>query len=284
MKKLLLALTALVISAALAGQGTFPTEEEGRMLLNSKTGIVLDASSFSPFNPAIREAVENYWTITPFEFISVNEFNERMNDPSYSFLVVTETTYQRDRSGASYSFLNLLLGKEVRHIDDMPEFAAIPLAFAGGDEDEIDYQYKLGLILLFMQKHARVVMENSSSPGVRFLRYYNKYVPEIEGKTILARAEDMAESLRTEAAIADHYDGEFRLVSEDEIIEAVAERRPNTLILHKVGPPGELNGAYVFKMLISTEDAKIYYHNEHRINRRSPNGFLRADLRRMSRF
>lgn len=283
MKKLLAVQLFLAVAAGLAAQAPYPTEEDGRLLMASKTCVVLENSPFSEFNAAIREAVTAYWTLTPFEFIDINEFNKRRQDPSYSFLVLTETEYEKDKSGSTFAFINLLLGKKVRNLEELPEFCAIPLDFAGEDADAW-YAYKMGLIVRFIQSHAQVVIANPKNQGVRFLKYYNQYVPEIANKTIMAREEDMDESLKTEEAISSIYSGRFLLVTEDEIRAAVAEKRPNTLILHKVGPPEELTGAFVFKMLIGTDDARMYYFNNHKVDARNPNGFLPADLRRVARF
>jgi hypothetical protein len=283
MRKLLLISLQLLITASLLSQAPLPTVEEGSLLLQSKTCVVLENSPFSEFNPAIREAVTDFWTLTPYEFITIDEFNKRRQDPSWSFLVLTESFYERDKSGSAFVFLNLLLGKKVRNLEDMPEFCAIPLSFADEDADA-DYGYKLGLVVKFIQQHAGVIIDNPSTPGVRFLKYYNKFVPEIEGKTILAREIDMEPSIASEDEIKSLFSGDFRIVNDTEIRDAIAERRPNTLILHKVGPPEETRGAYVFKMLIGTDDARIYYYNNHKIDQRNPNGFLPADLRRIGRF
>lgn len=283
MRKVPIILLQLTLAVSVMAQAPFPTAEEGRLLLASKTCVVLENSPFSEFNPAIRSAVTDYWTLTPFEFITVDEFNKRRQDPSFSFLVLTESFFERDKSASAFAFLNLMLGKKVRNLEDMPEFCAIPLDFAGEDADA-EYGYKMGLLVEFVQQHAKVVIDNPRTPGVRFLRYYNKFVPEIDGKTILAREIDMAASIASEDEIKNFFSGNFRLVTENEIKDAIAEKRPNTLILHKVGPPDETNGAYVFKMLIGTDDARMYYFNNHKIDQRNPNGFLPADLRRIGRF
>lgn len=282
MKKIYLFLI-LCLPFLVNAQGPFPTVEEGKLLLNSKTCVVLENSPFSMYNPAIREAVEEYWTITPYEIIGIDEFNKRRGDPAYSFIVLTETDYERDKSGSTFAFINLLLGKKVRNLEEMPEFCAIPLDFAGEDADA-EYGYKLGVILRFIQQHAQVVIDNPKTPGVRFLKYYNQYVPGIVEKTILAREEDMDESINSAQAVGALYTYPFLIVSEEEIQKAVSEKRPNTLILHKVGPPDELEGAFVFKMLIGTDDARMYYFNNHKIDVRNPNAFLPADLRRIGRF
>ncbi|MBE0673307.1 MAG: hypothetical protein IH591_01475 [Bacteroidales bacterium] len=283
MKKIVFLFLLMFSGILISAQAPFPTAEEGKLLMSSKTCVVLENSPFSGFNPAIREAVTAYWTITPFEFIDINEFNARRQDPAYSFLVLTENDYEKDKSGSTFAFINLLLGKKVRNLEELPEFCAIPLDFAGEDAEE-EYGYKMGLIIRFIQEHSALVVNSPKTPGIRYLKYYNQYVPEIAGKTILAREEDMEESISGEEAISAIYSSGFRLVSEEEIIKAVAEKRPNTLILHKVGPPDELTGAYVFKMLIGTDNARMYYFNTHKIDQRNPNGFLPADLRRIARF
>jgi hypothetical protein len=55
------------------------------------------------------------------------------------------------------------------------------------------------------------------------------------------------------------------------------------VILHKVGPVGDRNSGYCFKMLIGTDDANMYYYNQHIIDKANPNGLLPADLKRLAK-
>ena len=66
-------------------------------------------------------------------------------------------------------------------------------------------------------------------------------------------------------------------------MKAIENKAPNTLILHKVGPVGEDNSGFCFKMLIGTDDSDMYYYNQHLIDKTNPNGFLPADLKRLAR-
>jgi len=283
MRHFLFALFLILQPVSLFSQAPFPTEEDGKMLLASKTCIVLENNPFSMYNPAIKQAVTDYWTLTPYEFIDIAEFNKRKSDPAFSFIVLLETDYEKDKTGATFAFVNLILGKKVKNLEEMPEFCAIPIDFAGEDA-EGNYDYKLGMVIRFIQQHAKMVMDNPKSSGVRYLKYYNKYLSEVVNRTILAREEDMDATLRSAEEIGKVYPYPFLLVSEDEIMKAIAEKRPGTLILHKVAPPDELTGAYVFKMLIGTDDARMYYFNNHKISDKNPNGFLPADMSRIARF
>lgn len=282
MKKILLILLILPLSVIINGQAPFPVKDEIKQFMASKTCIVLENDPFSSFNAFIKEAVKSYWNITPYEFIETKEFNIRRLNPAYSFIVLTETNFDKDKSGSVFSFINLLQGKKVDKLNELPEICAIPLSFAG--EDDFGYSYKLGAILSFMQKHAKMISEDPSLTGRKYLKYYNKFVPEVINKTILIKEEDLAPDISTIERIKAIYRYEIRIVTEEEIVDAIAKKTPNTLVLHKVGPVGEWKTGYCFKMLIGTDDANMYYYNQHMIDEKNPNGFLESDLKRLARF
>jgi hypothetical protein len=282
MKKILLPLFLLLITAALKGQAPFPSKEEIGQFMTSKTCIVLEDDPFSSFNAYVKDAVKSFWKVTPYEFISIVEFNRRRSDPAYSFILLTQTSYEKDKTGGLFNFINLIVGKKVKELGDNPEICAVPLSFAGVDDTE--YGYKLGVILAFMQNHAKLISEDPSKTGRKYLKFYNENAPEVIKKTILVKEEDLAPEISTEAAVKAVYPFPFQIVPEEEIQKAIEEKRPNTLILHKVGPVGENKNGYCFKMLFGVDDAKMYYYNQHMANSRNPNGFLSSDLDRLARY
>ena len=136
-----------------------------------------------------------------------------------------------------------------------------------------------------MQKHASLIIEDPSKTGRRYLRFYNENVPEILNRTILIRKEDLSVNINSIEKIRAIYSGRVEIVTEEEIVKAIETKRPATVILHKVSPVGEFkDSGYCFKMLIGTDDSNMYYYNEHLIDKRNPDGFLPADLRRLGRF
>jgi hypothetical protein len=281
MRKFFMLTAAAIVSLCLKGQAPFPSKDEIKQFLASKTCVVLEEDPFSFYNKYITEAVKNYWKITPFEFIDVKEFNLRRRKPAFSFIVLTETNFDKDKSSI-FNFINLLQGKKVDKLGELPEICAIPLSFAG--ENDIGYSYKLGIILSFMQKHAQMISEDPSLTGRKYLKYYNKYVPEVSKKIILVRKEDLSPDISAIGSIKAIYPHDIKIVTEDEIMEAILKKAPNTLILHKVGPIGDRKTGYCFKMLIGVDDANMYYYNQHMIDSRNPNGLLVSDLKRLARF
>jgi hypothetical protein len=225
--------------------------------------------------------VKDFWNITPYEFIEAKEFNLRRKDPAYSFLVLTETNFDRDKSGSVFNFINLLQGKKVDKLVEVPEICAVPLSFLGADDYE--YGFKLGVILSFIQKHARMISEDPSLTGRKYLKYYNKFIPEVQSKTILVKKADLVPDISTIEQIKAIYPYKILIVTEAEIVKAIENKTPNTLILHKVGPVATKKSGYCFKMLIGTDDSNMYYYNQHMIDKSDGNGLLPADLKRLAK-
>ncbi len=283
MKKILFILSVLCFTVTLFSQAPFPSKEEIEQFSKSKTCVVLEDDPLSDFNFYIKDAMKEYWTITPYEFMTVSDFNVRRISNSLSFIVLTDTNYDKDKSNSVFNFINLLQGKKVDKLGEMPEICAVPLSFAG--EEDSEYGYKLGALLSFMQKHAQLIMEDPSKTGRKYLKYYNENIPAAMDKTILFKQEDLAPEIGTVDKIKAVYKNKAEIVSEEDIVNAIRNKTPNTLILHKVGPVGEnIKEGYCFKMLIGTDDANMYYYNQHLIDKNNPNGFLPADLRRLARF
>ena len=281
MKTTFLAISLFFSALLLTGQAPFPNKEEIRQFTLSKTCIVLEDASLSPYNTFIKKAVKDFWKITPYEFIEVSEFNVRRLDDKYSFIVLTQTNFGKDKTNGLYNYINLLQGKNVRKIGEMPEICAVPLSFGGADD--LDYGYKLGAILSFIQKHAKMISEDPSLTGRKYLKYYNKFIPDVRNKTILVKQEDLVSDISTIDKIKAIYNNKIEIVTEDDIVKAIENKTLNTVILHKVGPVGDTNSGYCFKMLIGTDDSNMYYYNEHMINKTNPNGLLPADLKRLAK-
>ena len=149
---------------------------------------------------------------------------------------------------------------------------------------EEEYSYKLGLIIRFMQYHADLVMKNPTTSALRYLKYYNKNVPEIRGKTILVREDDLAPEISYGGENRAYYPYSVKIVDEEEIIRAVEEKDKDVLIVHKVGPDGVKQTGTCMKMLIGTDDAIMYYYDSHMVDSKNANGLLISDLKRLARF
>ena len=281
MRTLLLTFGLFFSALFLAGQAPFPNKDEIRQFDASKTCVVLEDDPFSSYNSIIEESVKEYWKITPYEFITVADFNVRRLNPAYSFIVLTLTNFDKDKSHGLYNFINLLQGKNVNKLGEMPEICAIPLSFAG--VDDLEYSYKLGPILLFMQKHAQMILKDPSLTLRKYLKYYNKNIPDIKDKTILLEQEDLTPEIATIEKIKAIYTSNIEIVTKEDIIQEIKNKTSNTVILHKVGIKGDRKSGYCFIMLLGINDSEMYYYNLHLIDKANPNGLLPEDLKQLEK-
>jgi hypothetical protein len=282
MKKIFTIAFISLILVSVKAQAPFPSAEEIKQFMESKTCVVLEDDPFSSFNAFVKDAMQSFWTVTPYEYISIVEFNKRRTKPEYSFLVLTQTNFEKDKTGGLFNFVNLIQGKKVNSLSENPEICAVPLSFAG--EDDTEYGQRLGIILAFMQNHAKMIAADPKLTGRRYLRYYNVNAPEVVKKTILVKEEDLAPEISTAEAIRAVYPFPVKIVSEEEIVEAIHKKTPATLILHKVGPVGNAKAGLCFIMLFGVDDAVLYYWGQHKYNDKNPNGLLESDLSRLARY
>jgi len=280
-KIFLMSLALFLTAELLQGQAPFPTQDEIRQFNASVTCVVLEDDPFSSYNIYIKDVVRDTWKVTPYEFISVKEFNVRRLNPAYSFIVITQTNFDADKSHGLYNFINLLQGKDVNKLAEMPEICAIPLSFAG--VNDLEYSYKLGPILAFMQKHARQISDDPSLTLRKYLKYYNRNIPNIKDKTILVEKDDLTPGIATLDKIRKFYTHSIEIVTTDEVMSSIEQKKPNTIILHKVGPRGDRYSGYCFVMLLGIADGEMYYYNLHLVDNENPNGLLPADLKRLEK-
>ena len=262
-------------------QEYIPTVADIRQFPQTKTMMVLEESLMSEYNFSIRDAAPDEWNITPFDFMEWRNFEAQKRDRTLSFLLINNVTIENDKSNTRYLFMSLLLGGTNRSLANMPDLCSIPLAYDGADEET--YTYKIGVFLHFIQNHVKLLTDDPSIATKNVFQHYNKNIQELGDKTLYLIAEELADDVNTVEKIRRVYDGQFKLVTKEDIQRAIADRDPNVVFLHKVGPSRNQANTRCFKILVGAADAQFYYFDYHTINNRTPNGFLASDFRKLSR-
>lgn len=281
MKKTLLTLASVVFALCLTAQNSVPTPADYDNFDQSHTFVVLDDNVMSDFNLTIEKTMKAEWTPTKFDFISRKEFEAKRVDPSYSFLLTTTVTYEKDKTKARYTYLSLLMGKEKSKVNTMPDLISIPLAYTSVVDQK--YVYKLNAFLRFILKHVELMKEQPKLISKTPLVYYNKNIKSLKDKTLYLIKEELHKDLQTEAAVAKVYKNKFKFVTEAEVAEAIRNRQKDVVFLHKVGPEVAKYNTRCFKIVMGADDSEIYYFDYHNIDKKSPDRLLRDDLKRMSK-
>lgn len=281
MKRIFALIGALVLTISLSFGQANSRKQDLDQFLKTTTYIVLDNNPMSEWNMKLREYASKHWHITPIKFISDSEFESMRQDIDKSFIVRMKFRFPGDKVKANYIFFSIVNGSAVRHMTDMPEICSVPLGYETADQES--WSYKLGSLLQFAQKHIKLLQQKPELMGSNVLQYYNKHIPELGNKEIWVVEQDLAPEVRSLTMIRNNYKGVVRIVSPEDIVKAIDERRTDVVYLHKVGPERSNVKARIYKCLIGAGDDVIYYFDYHMMSKRHGDGFLRKDFRRLNR-
>ncbi|MFP4046132.1 MAG: hypothetical protein ACLFT4_00045 [Bacteroidales bacterium] len=282
MKVKLFVLSLLIYAPTIVAQEYVPDEEELDKFFTTETKVVLRPNPISTYNPKIKDAVESNWEITEYDFLEYNKFDEMRKKPEYSFLTDNIVVFEKDKTKARYRFLSVLLGERTRRLEDMPTIVAVPLAYKEVDEEY--WNYKLEVLVRFIQNHIKLMKENPDIISDNIFDYYNDNMEDISGKTLYLIKEELAEDVNTRKEIEQYYPYDFELVTREDIEKAIKEKDENVVFLHKVGPQGSRLRARCYKILIGAKDADFYYFDYHNVVKgKRPDGFLKKDFKKLKR-
>jgi len=281
MKKMLYFIMLVIFSYNIYGQNYVPKREDILAFFKTKTLVVLEDNPLSEYNFVIKNIMKQEWTVTPYDFISRQEFESKRFDPQYSFIYMSKVSFERDETDAEYRFLFLSLGGNYFQLSQMPDLVAIPVSYYGVDEDS--YGYKIGILIRFMQNHILLLKENPEISSSNVFDYYNKNIKDIKNKTLYLLENELSKDVNSAARIKKIYPYKFKIVTKDDIEKAIRERDENVVFLHKVGPEGTKLNARCYKILIGAADANFYYFDYHKISNNKPDGMLESDFKKLAK-
>jgi hypothetical protein len=277
LKGIIPACAFLCTGIILYGQSYVPSRQDIMTFPTTKTLVVLEDNPLSEFNSIIKTVMQQEWNVTEFDFVTNKEFEAKRLDPQYSFIYMSRVTFESDKTDAAYRFLHLSLGGDYFRLNEMPDIASVPLAYYGVDEDR--YAYKLAILVRFIQNHSRLIQEHPEIVTANVFKHYNDNIKDIRGKILYLLKEELALEVNSPSRIKGVYPYEFKIVTTEDIEQAIRERNPNVVFLHKVGPEGTKINARCYKVIIGAADANFYYFDYHKISDKKPDGFLGSDFK-----
>ncbi|MDR2011081.1 MAG: hypothetical protein LBQ22_11450 [Bacteroidales bacterium] len=282
MNKILALILFVIISYNIFSQITIPTgtKQEINKFLKNITCVVLKNEFMSDYNDAIKAAISDHWTITPVEYIKESEFHKLRKDVSKSFLVINQVYFDKDKSSTLFDFLILTNGGNFKTVNDMPTICGVPLSYSKAPEE--DYNYKLGLIVKFIQNHIELCISNPAINQDNAVDYYTGISGIPDDKIFYVLADELAPELRNQSLFSKNYPYNYKFSSKEEIAELIKNNDKNAVILHKISPYSDNNHGYCIKIIIDTENAIIYYYDMQKVNKNNPPFLLPDDLKNLS--
>jgi hypothetical protein len=271
----------LAVNNSVYAQEYIPTAADIKHFAGTKTILVLEDNPMSEYNLILKETAPAEWHITPYDFMTWKKFETQKTDASLSFVIMNKVNFEKDKSNVLYLFMSLVLGGKYKGLSDMPDLCSVPIAYYGAQEET--YMYKIAIFLRFLQNHVQLITQDPSISAKNIFQYYNKNIQKLDGKTLYLIAGELEKDVNTAAKIKKVYDGSFKLVTEEEIRQAIENRDSNVVFLHKVGPGKRQEKAHCFKILVGAADAQFYYFDYHKTSDKVPDAFLVSDFKKLSR-
>ena len=135
----------------------------------------------------------------------------------------------------------------------------------------------------FIQNHVNLINEKPEIISSNIFKYYNDNIKDIHAKTLYLVQDELSPSISTPARIKAIYPYKFKIVTREEINQAIKDNNEDVVFLHKVGPEGKRSQARCYNILIGAADANFYYFDYHMITEKNPDGFLESDLKKLAK-
>jgi len=278
MKKLAFFVLLSLIALFTFGQIKVASEKYIADFKKTTTLLVIDENNFSEFNEVIETCMKNFWKITPYEVLNVNDFEKKRKDPKYSFIILSEASMKHFDNFYSFNILNFVLGSNTSSMDEMPDLGSVPLSYVEVDEDS--YLYKMGAFLMYMQLN---ITNPELNESIKVQNLKDVCSPDLKNKELWFVEEDLATDVNTIEKIKKIYPYAVKIVTAEDIEKAIFDKNAKVALLHKVGPEGTETKGYCMNFIIAAKDGQLLYSHDHKIDADSPDAFLIKDFKKIGK-
>lgn len=278
MRKTIIFIISIILPIAASAQAQINTKKVKISDFTQKvTKVVLNGNDF--FDITFQEEITARWRISPYEFCTLEEFEQLKGNENYYFLMTTYGQFRKE-TAPGLQFLTLVKGGKGadKGIADMLEVVSLPFASA---------EYPSGRELVFLpafldiiQSHTLASMENDYN-GYGGLASNNISLGKTDDMEIVLSEDDLNDLVSQEQKSKAEGKGVI-ITDEDDADQYMLDNVPGTLVSYVAVPSEPVYGSYCYKMLIDAQTHKLYYFKRHRIGKKTGAGFLPDDIDRIT--
>lgn len=263
----------LSASICMSGQAQITTKKEKLSDFTLKTmKVVLSGNDF--IDPALKQAIKNTWTLSPYEFCTFEEFDNLKQNESFYFLIPVKAQFRKE-SAPGTMLLVLAKGKAgAKGPDDMLEVVSIPLCaadFPSGRE---------AAILPGLTDIIQSYVSKSLSGGFSGLGSITKRISS-DSKIYIAESE-VSEGESLESLKKYEKRGVY-IVPDETADEIFTEGEGDALISYLVAPFEPEKGSVYWTMLIGARTHELHHLQRHIVGDDGYVGFKKRDFSSFSR-
>ena len=275
MKKFLILLAAIIMPLAAAAQAQITTKKIKISDFPEKTTKVVLTGNVL-YDAVLKEEIAARCRIAPYEFCSLQEFNELKGKSNYYFLITTKGQFKTEGE-PGLQFLTLVKGGEAAEngIDQMLEIVSLPIASA--EEPSGRELTFLPVFITILQQYAQDAIDNDLNAYIG-LSNYSKNLAETRTMNILIADTDLDPQMSQSAKDLYIKDG-VSTADQETVDKNLTQAQENTIISYVAAPTNPKAGSYCYKMLIDPQTYQLYFFRKHRVSTKYGAGFADYDLR-----
>ncbi len=277
MKKTFAIILAALLPALAWGQAQINTKKMKIADFTQKiTKVVLTGNEF--FDMALQNEITMGWRISPYEFCTMEEFEEYRTGDEFYFLVNVNGKFRKDNI-PTISYLTLVKGGQGAEggIDKMLEVVSMPVASAQSPSGR-EFVF-LPALLEIIQNYTLASMENDVN-AYGGLGTITQKIEKGSGFMAVFTEEDICPSVYDMEKV-EFFDDELFITDETKADSYMLDRADNTLVGYVVAPSEPMPGATYYKMLINARTYQLYYFAQDKVSRKEGAGFMPADIKKI---
>ena len=278
MKRIIIIIASIIMPLMASAQAQINTKKVKISDFTQKvTKVVLSGNDF--FDITFQEEITARWRISPYEFCTLEEFEQLKGNENYYFLMTTYGQFRKE-TAPGLQFLTLVKGGKGadKSIADMLEIVSLPFASA---------EYPSGRELVFLpafldiiQNHTLASMENDYN-GYGGLASNNINLGKTDDLEVVLSEDDLSDEVSQEQRMKVIMQG-IVITDEDDTDQYLIDNVPGTMVSYVAVPSEPVFGSYCYKMLIDAQTHKLYYFKRHRIGKKAGAGFLPENIDRIA--
>lgn len=228
---------------------------------------------------ALKDEVYTRWTVNPYEFCTDDEYEKLKTNPEYFFLrfVVQESS----DSLSGLACLQYTKGgpDNMEKIEGSFEVLRIPVGYMENDAVPLHNLQYLPAYIDIIQNYLK---EASLSGRVAYMGLPAITVSKIGGRKCLIPESDLASDVSGKQRKNFTSSGKISFVGPKDCARVIREEAPSVAIGVAIFPASRAAGSVCYKMVVGTDDHKLYYFSKHHIKGESDAGFLSGDILSLS--
>ena len=280
MKRLVIFIAAIMLPVLGFSQAQINTKKVKIGDFTQKiTKVVLTGNMF--YDSTLENEIIARWKISPYEFCSLEEFEELKGNEDYYFLLTIKGQFKKE-SEPGLQFLTLVKGgaKAEKGISSMLEIVSLPVASAEDPSGrELEF---LPAFLDIIQTYTLESMERDIQ-GYGGLSNYSLNLPETRDLSLIFSEDDLSQEI-TEELIEECFIDDMTITTEAAADNYMSDTDSDVVVSYVVAPTDAKAGSYCYKMLIGNQSHKVYYFRKHRIGKNLGAGFLAEDIKRIASY